>query len=98
VSHADDREPLEPVGDRAAADAERVRLVAAVAAAVALVRVYRAEEGPGGAREQACLAEVKRLRDVLSERRRARRVPASGGPGLAKADEERASSRVPKAV
>jgi len=49
--------------------------------ALELARVYRAEEGAGGARERGCLAEVARLRALLAEERRVARVD---GPGLAK--------------
>ncbi len=88
----DAQDATEPLADRAVADAERVRLVLAVRAAIALVRVYRAEEGPAGEREVACLAEVARLREVLSTRRRAKHARGSvpAGPGLAKTDDARA--------
>ena len=94
----DAQDATEPLADRAVADAERVRLGLAVRAAIALVRVYRAEEGPAGEREVACLAEVARLREVLSTRRRARlaRAVPIAGPGLAKTDEERALERSSK--
>ena len=95
------------LGDRALADASRTRVLQAIRRALALVRTYRSEEGPGGAREQGCLAEVKRLRGLLSARRArttTEQVAREGiGPGLAKGpgetrqgdDVERDDARAP---
>lgn len=66
---------------RALRDARRAWLYDAAFRALELARVYRAEEGAGGKRERGCLAEVTRLRGLLSEGRR--RV-GTEGPGLAK--------------
>lgn len=68
-------------GGRALRDARRAWLYDAAFRALELARVYRAEEGAGGARERGCLAEVARLRGLLAEERRVARVD---GPGLAK--------------
>lgn len=71
--------------ERDAADAERVRLLAVVRQAIALVRAYRAEEGQaGGPRESACLVTVRDARATLSKLRAASAPPFAAGPGLAK--------------
>lgn len=71
--------------ERDAADAERVRLLAVVRRAIALVRVYRMEDGRvGGPREAACLETVREARAALSKLRAAIAPPVAAGPGLAK--------------
>lgn len=64
---------------RALRDARRAWLYDAAFRALELARVYRAEEGAGGKRERGCLAEVTRLRGLLSEGAEgwARKGPAS---------------------
>ncbi len=76
------------LASRALVDASRARLVRAARRALALVRIYRTEEGPGGTREQECLAEVARLRALLSEHRGTAALPRAAGPGIAKAPAE----------
>jgi hypothetical protein len=88
---------VEPLAPRALVDASRARLVRAARRAVALVRIYRTEEGPGGTREQECLAEVARVRALLSERR-GTALPRAVGPGIAKAPSEPEAVELPEPI
>jgi hypothetical protein len=84
---------LEAEAARLAGDRRRARgLTIAARRALRLARRYRAEEGSGGTRERACVAQALTWRAMANKLRSRVGAELGRGPGLARASVPPASS------